>query len=146
MFYERFMQLCKRDGVSAAAVAKDIGLSNSVTTYWKKGAVPKYDTLVKLANYFHVSVEYIRGDDMCKLKGYLTAEEFESDWERITGTLHNADGSNSMPSTKAREMLLQSFDRLNPAGQIKAVERVGELVEIPKYKKEPPHDDNLEPL
>lgn len=37
--------------------------------------------------------------------------------------------------------LLDTFDRLNLDGQIKAVERVKELTEIPKYQKETPPQD-----
>ena len=36
--------------------------------------------------------------------------------------------------------LLTAFDQLNPEGQTKAVERVEELTEIPKYQKKPPQD------
>ena len=138
MFYERFIQLCKRDDVSPAAVAKEIGLSNSATTYWKKGAVPKYDTLIKLANRFKVSVEYIRGDDMEKIQPFSSSEEFENEWKKITGTSHNVDTSKTVPIVSARELLLKSFDRLNPEGQSIAAERVCELAEIPKYQKEEP--------
>ena len=38
----------------------------------------------------------------------------------------------------AKQRLLAVFDQLNDEGQQKAVERVEELTEIPKYKKEPP--------
>ena len=59
MFYDRFTDLCKSHGKSPAAVAKEIGLSNSSTTTWKQGSTPKGDTLRKLANYFGVSVDYL---------------------------------------------------------------------------------------
>lgn len=36
--------------------------------------------------------------------------------------------------------LIDIYSQLNPEGQSKAVERVEELTEIPKYKKEPPQD------
>lgn len=36
--------------------------------------------------------------------------------------------------------ILTAFDQLNDEGQSKAVERVEELTEIPKYKKDPPQD------
>lgn len=36
--------------------------------------------------------------------------------------------------------LLTFFDQLNEEGQAKAVERVEELTEIPKYQKKPPQD------
>lgn len=39
-----------------------------------------------------------------------------------------------------RTELIKSFSQLNKAGQAKAVERVEELTEIPKYQKKPPQD------
>ena len=38
-------------------------------------------------------------------------------------------------TTPAKQHLLELFDQLNDEGQTKAVERVEELTEIPKYKK-----------
>lgn len=61
VFYDRFVELCKIKKMSPAAVAKDIGLSNSSTTTWKNGSIPKGDTLQKLADYFGVSVDYLLG-------------------------------------------------------------------------------------
>ena len=37
--------------------------------------------------------------------------------------------------------LVKAFSQLNPDGQNKAVERVEELAEIPKYQKEKPPQD-----
>lgn len=59
MFYDRFVKLCEMKRMSPAAVAKGIGLSNSSTTTWKRGAIPKGDTLQKLADYFGVSVDFL---------------------------------------------------------------------------------------
>ena len=60
-FYDRVVELCKNRGISPAALARDIGLSNSATTYWKRGSIPKSDTLEKIADYFGVSVDYLLG-------------------------------------------------------------------------------------
>ena len=46
MFYEIFVELCRRKAV-----------------YWKRGSVPKGDTLEKLADYFGVSVDYLLGKE-----------------------------------------------------------------------------------
>lgn len=47
----------------------------------------------------------------------------------------------STPYSQALSRLLQTaFDQLNDEGQQKALERVEELTEIPKYKKEQPQD------
>lgn len=61
MFYDRFMELCRERGKSPASVTREIGLNNSSSTAWKRGATPKGETLQKLANYFCVSVDYLLG-------------------------------------------------------------------------------------
>ena len=43
-------------------------------------------------------------------------------------------------SRDRRTVLNTVFDQLNPDGQQKAIERLEELIEIPKYQKEPPQD------
>lgn len=72
MFYDRFVEMCKIKRMSPAAVARDIGLSNSSTTTWKRGSIPKGDTLQKLADYFEVSVDYLLGQ--YHLKGIIDIE------------------------------------------------------------------------
>lgn len=62
MFFDIFSNLCKEKGVSKTRAAAEIGLSNSITTKWKKtGATPGGDTLEKVADYFGVSIEYLLG-------------------------------------------------------------------------------------
>lgn len=43
---------------------------------------------------------------------------------------------------EGEERLLYAFDQLNESGQAKAVERVEELTEIPKYQKKPSSDES----
>lgn len=62
MFYEIFAELCRRKGVSPSFVVQEIGLSKPNAVYWKRGSIPKGDTLQKLADYFGVSVDYL----LCK--------------------------------------------------------------------------------
>lgn len=63
MFFDIFYDLCKENGVSCKKAAEEIGLSNSITTKWKKtGATPNTETLNKIAKYFHVSVDYLAGN------------------------------------------------------------------------------------
>lgn len=64
MFFDIFYDLCKKKGVSCKRAAEDIGLSNSITTKWKKtGATPTGETLSKIANYFGVSVGFLLGKE-----------------------------------------------------------------------------------
>ena len=61
MFYDQFVKLCKARGVSPSAVMVSIGLNKSNATFWKKGSIPKGETLQKLADYFGVSIDYLLG-------------------------------------------------------------------------------------
>ena len=63
MFWEKFSELCKNANVSASQVVKELSLSSSSVTSWKKGKVPHHGTLLKIAEYFGVSVDYLLGKD-----------------------------------------------------------------------------------
>ena len=64
MFFDIFYDLCQKRGVSCKKAAEDMGLSNSITTKWKKtGATPSGDTLHKIAVYFGVSTDYLLGKE-----------------------------------------------------------------------------------
>lgn len=62
MFYEIYVALCAEKNVSPTKAAVEIGLSNAAPTGWKQGAVPRASALKKIADYFGVSVEYLKGE------------------------------------------------------------------------------------
>lgn len=68
MFYDRFIQLCKEKGVSPSKAAAEMGMNRSIVTFWKKGTIPKMDTLNRIATYFDVSVDYLAGGMPANLK------------------------------------------------------------------------------
>lgn len=58
--YERFTDLLKEKGVRVADVSRATQISSTVFSEWKKGkAQPKADKLQKIANYFHVPLDYL---------------------------------------------------------------------------------------
>jgi transcriptional regulator with XRE-family HTH domain len=61
MFYDIVNNLCKERKTTITRMAEDIGLSNAAPTSWRKGSTPKLSTLEKIADYFDVSVDYLRG-------------------------------------------------------------------------------------
>lgn len=62
MFWTRFVDLCNEAGKSPNRVAAELGLSSSVCTVWKKGAIPRDATIQKLADFFHVTADYLLGN------------------------------------------------------------------------------------
>ena len=62
MFFDKYTELCKRKGKTPTGVAIELNVSRATVNYWKNGNVPKQDTLIKIANYFGVSVDYLLGN------------------------------------------------------------------------------------
>lgn len=53
--------MCIESGTKPNPVAKAIGLSTAICTRWKNGTVPNADILLKISDYFDVSVDYLLG-------------------------------------------------------------------------------------
>ena len=61
MSYETFERLCKQKGVKPFHVSKETGVSTATLSEWKKGTyTPKAEKLQRIADYFGVSLEYLR--------------------------------------------------------------------------------------
>lgn len=62
IFAERLLELRKEKGVSQAKLAKDLSVSYAVVCYWETDrSEPTAPNLVKLADYFNVSIDYLLG-------------------------------------------------------------------------------------
>lgn len=60
MFFYKFKELCKINNKAMSVVADEIGISRSTITHWKKnGFQPSKKTLMKIAEYFNVSTDYL---------------------------------------------------------------------------------------
>ena len=62
-FFERYAELCKSNGETPNSVAKLIGASSGSVTAWKNGTEPRYSTVVKIADHFCVSTDYLLGKE-----------------------------------------------------------------------------------
>lgn len=63
MFYKNFLDLCIKSGKKPNQVTKDLGLSTATATNWKQGSVPRDVTLLQIASYFGVTVDYLLGNE-----------------------------------------------------------------------------------
>ena len=60
MFYDIFVDLCRKKGVKPSNAAEDCGLNRSSVTSWKKkGYTPRGEALNAIAAYFDVTVDYL---------------------------------------------------------------------------------------
>lgn len=65
MFYDRFVDLCKKKSVSPSRAALDAGISKSLVTKWKNNQteLPSPDVLNKLSKYFEISIFELLGEE-----------------------------------------------------------------------------------
>ena len=62
MFKDIFIKILQERNVSSYKLTKDTGIHNGLISRWKTGEInPSYDMLIKLADYFDVSVDYLLG-------------------------------------------------------------------------------------
>lgn len=71
--YQIYERLLARNGVKSADVAKATGITPSTFSAWKNGEyTPKADKLQRIADYFGVTVEYLKTGDQQTSAGYYT--------------------------------------------------------------------------
>ena len=64
--YEKIRSLCRKNGFEISNIAEhipELNVTKASVSRWKTGAVPRANTLNKIAEYFGVSPEYLRGED-----------------------------------------------------------------------------------
>ncbi len=62
VFADRLLELRKEKGISQAYLSKSLGVSYAVVCYWETNrSEPTAPNLVKIADFFDVSVDYLLG-------------------------------------------------------------------------------------
>lgn len=62
-FYERLREVMRANGVTRYRLTKETNIKESHLYAWKNGADVKLPTVLELANYFDVTVDYLVGRD-----------------------------------------------------------------------------------
>ena len=110
MFWENFEKLCKEKGMSPNAVAKELSIASGTVTEWKTGKrTPRNATLLKIAQFFGVSTDYL-----------LTEKALPEQEEPNIAT----------------KRLMELYNELNTEGQEKLLDYADDLVTSGKYKKD----------
>jgi len=121
MFYERLDAICSRKGMTVSALVKSLGLSTSKVTAWKNGTVPKGETLVKIADYLDLPLDYILGrtDTITEVNSHNT----------ISGNNNIIGNGNSIGETLSEHeaALIDIFKKLNVVKQAQLIAYAAEL-------------------
>ncbi len=140
---ERIKAAREKANLTQAQLAEKCGVATiTIQQYERDKREPDIDRLLNLSKQLNVSIEYLLG--VIDENGFLTPEGFgdSEDYEfvKVLGLDDPRNRRKIKRANSPKTLVMAAMDRLNPAGQQKAVERVEELTEIPKYKKEPPQD------
>lgn len=86
MFWDNFLAECAKKGKSPAVVAEELGFSNSATTCWKNGSLPRMSSRKKIADYFGITVEELMGTK----KEPAGMGELQWEWADVEAAYKNA--------------------------------------------------------
>ena len=115
-FLQRLLSLIDSNGISKNKLLTDLGINKSAIFAWEnRGTIPSGEIIAKLADYFHVSTDYLLG---------------RTDDPRPVGQ--------EIRASPLRAALLGSFDQLNQEGQEKLVDTADDMVSSGKYIKSDP--------
>lgn len=86
---EKILSLMQREHITAYGLEKTLGLSNAAIASWRAGrAKPSADALVKIADYFNVSVDYLLG------RSTPAPQPMSEDLSRLVAIYDNLSESN----------------------------------------------------
>lgn len=78
-FYERYQELCSSYNLTpqAGPLMAKIQVTSGTISGWKKGHIPKLETLCLIADYFNVTTDYLLGRTDVRIPAItdLTADE-----------------------------------------------------------------------
>ena len=61
-FYKNFIRLCHDRGIKPGPACDGIGVGRAAASKWARGVVPKDATLLKVADFFGISAEFLLED------------------------------------------------------------------------------------
>ncbi len=96
MFWKRFTELCSSQNKFPNNVASELGFSNAASTHWKQGSIPRTAALEKIADYFGVTVEYLKGETNIKNPADIDDSGMEKELIRLYGKIPDAKKKEAM--------------------------------------------------
>lgn len=61
LFYQRYENILKESKISHYRLTKNTGINVNDSRLWKKGSIPTFFNLIKIADYLGVSIDYLIG-------------------------------------------------------------------------------------
>ena len=87
MFKENFIRLCNERGEPPTVVCQKIGVTSSAFSKWTDESVPRRATLMRIADYFGVSVDYLLGDVRLELQRCASPSPVDEAMAKLTASI-----------------------------------------------------------
>lgn len=111
MFYSNYVKLCSKLNKSPSAVGEELGFTRASVTGWGNGATPRKSSLIKIADYFGVTVaELMSGVGEQKEAPATKGEGYDDKITRLYTQLPKL-------SDRQREMILGIVDEMLKNGE-----------------------------
>lgn len=111
MFYSNYVKLCSKLNKSPSAVGEELGFTRASVTGWGNGATPRKSSLIKIADYFGVTVtELISGVGEQEKAPATEGEGYDDKITRLYTQLPKL-------SDRQREMILGIVDEMLKNGE-----------------------------
>ncbi len=113
----KLLEEAKKNGISAAKIAEELGLKRSQFSDWKVGRnTPSAENLQKIANYFNVTTDYLLKPDEEDPAHATDIKNFGNNNTILIGSNNNQVGNSTVSSINNEETeLLQLYRSLTPA-------------------------------
>lgn len=86
MFYDVYCNLCEKSGLTPSGAAAKIGFNRASVTVWKNtGKAPKQELLLKIADFFGVTTDYLLTGEKAKKAPTPEGERSITDDELMFG-------------------------------------------------------------
>lgn len=132
--YSILEKLLEEKGITAYQLSKETGISTATFSNWKGGKyTPKDDKLQLIANYFGVTLDYLKGNSE-----FRTKEEMFVFWdsqnrnEEIIKEIKVIEMIKSKYGNNVVKMI-ERYIKLDDIDQIRILERIEVMLESEKY-------------
>lgn len=134
-FYDNLSELCKINGITVSGLLAELKMSASNKQKWKNGATVNSSVLMKIADYFNVSVDYLLGrtDNSTVLsESYINGDNNGIQAIKNRGSVTIRQAAEKENNCKEIEILLEKMPR---SKQLRAIADIIDLLEE-KYQEE----------
>lgn len=90
-FYEKYLMLCDKNKKTPSGAALEMGLSKTTVNRWKNGGGITDATILKVATFFGVPKEELKGEPEQKEKPAPGGSELDARFDALLSQMTDAD-------------------------------------------------------